>query len=183
MDLRSKGSCEFHNSVKSQQLASETQDEIMDIEDLVRAGKKQKCCPYYLAKDKVKDAEVIFMPYNVSDNWLEYLLLSPFNLISFHAQYLIDPKLHRSDIDMKNAIVILDEAHNVPNVCETSASASIKSTEILAAARDLKFVSFKLDSSGITLSKCDFRFEFPIFRLPLRFMMEHSKSLVRMLKR
>lgn len=67
-DLRSKRCCELYNVPKTQQLASELQDEIMDIEDLVRAGIKYKCCPYYMAKERTKDAEIVFMPYNVSGN-------------------------------------------------------------------------------------------------------------------
>lgn len=52
--------------------------------------------------------------------------------------------------DMKDSIVILDEAHNIQNVCENAASASIKSTDIMAAARDMKYVSSQTEISAQT---------------------------------
>lgn len=66
-----------------------------------------------------------------------------------YEQYLIDPLIRGAvlkDIEMDGSIVIMDEAHNVPNVCESSASAAITSTEIIIALRDMKFVGFSIDT-------------------------------------
>ena len=37
---------------------------IHDIEDLVKLGKKKAFCPYYMARELKTDADIIFMPYN-----------------------------------------------------------------------------------------------------------------------
>lgn len=94
---------------------------IIDIEDLGSIGREHGCCPYFFAKKKSVQSDIIFVPYS----------------------YLIDPTIRdANDIDLGKSIVIIDEAHNVNRVCEDSASASIKDTDISAALRDLNSVNF-----------------------------------------
>ena len=38
--------------------------EVLDIEDLMLTGTRQRMCPYYLARELKAQADVIFMPYN-----------------------------------------------------------------------------------------------------------------------
>ena len=38
--------------------------EVLDIEDLMLTGTRQRMCPYYLARELKGQADVIFMPYN-----------------------------------------------------------------------------------------------------------------------
>lgn len=92
---------------------------VLDIEDLVREGKAQKFCPYYVSKKIVEYTGVIFMPYN----------------------YLLDPIIrHRIKINLVNSIVVFDEAHNVEKMCEESACTSITSKKIGTALTDLEYV-------------------------------------------
>lgn len=67
-NLRKRTKCEYHKNFveHSKQNEPEYQKTIMDIEDLLRAGLKHECCPYYVAKEKATRMKVIFMPYNVS---------------------------------------------------------------------------------------------------------------------
>ena len=37
--------------------------ECMDIEDLVKFGKAQHLCPYYVAKSRLASADIIILPY------------------------------------------------------------------------------------------------------------------------
>lgn len=77
---------------------------LQDIEELHDLGKSNHLCPYFLQKERVKSADLILMPY----------------------QYLIDEKIRENfDIDYKNSIVIVDEAHNIGQVCEEVASIDI----------------------------------------------------------
>lgn len=78
-------SCHFYNSLDRQKSSLEfSETRVLDIEDLVRIGKKLKCCPYYATKELLEDSEIIFMPYN----------------------YLLDPKMRKTNkIDLKNTIV------------------------------------------------------------------------------
>lgn len=119
--LRSDKSCGYYSNVGSSLNKPEfSENSVLDIEDLRRHGKNFECCPYYVAQHLTTNADILFMPYN----------------------YLLDPKIREiQQINLRNAIVILDEAHNVPKVCEDSACSRITSTEIFIALRDIKFVS------------------------------------------
>lgn len=114
-------SCTFHARLDSQRDNPEilNGNTILDIEDIVKIGKKFKCCPYFLSKDLKEDADIIFMPYN----------------------YLLDPKIRKANkIDLHNTIIILDEAHNVEKMCEESASIQFSSSEIAVAIDDVTHV-------------------------------------------
>ena len=68
------------------------------IEDLVENGKIMDACPYYAARDLIYNAHINFCPYN----------------------YILDPIIrHETKIEgvLKDAVVILDEAHNIDDVC------------------------------------------------------------------
>jgi regulator of telomere elongation helicase 1 len=110
-------SCGFHSRVEKVKDSRDVQEAgIMDIEDLVKVGTKQRCCPYFLSRELIEQADIIFMPYN----------------------YLLDPKARRANkIELTNTIVILDEAHNVEKMCEESASIQIRSTDIALSIEDL----------------------------------------------
>lgn len=65
-----------------------------DIEDLKRKGIEMSFCPYYFAKNKASDCQIVFLPYNI----------------------LFDKEARKSfKIDLKNKILIIDEAHNIYN--------------------------------------------------------------------
>lgn len=88
-ELLEKDGCSFYQN--SRQL-SKLAHGIMDIEDLVKLGKKEGGCPYYASKALADAADIVFMPYN----------------------YLIDPLIRETcDIKLDGNIVILDEAHNI----------------------------------------------------------------------
>lgn len=102
-------------------------ESVLDIEDLVNAGKELNCCPYYVTREMLFDkAEIVFMPYN----------------------YLFDRKVMDND-KLENAVIIVDEAHNLPQVCEESASVRITSKDIHSADGDVE---------NVKLFNSDFRF-------------------------
>uniref|UniRef100_A0A3Q3CXN1 Regulator of telomere elongation helicase 1 n=1 Tax=Haplochromis burtoni TaxID=8153 RepID=A0A3Q3CXN1_HAPBU len=85
---------------------------ILDVEDLVQFGTKQRVCPYYLSRSLKQQADVIFMPYN----------------------YLLDPKSRKAhNIDLNGAVVIFDEAHNVEKTCEESTSFDLTPYDVASA--------------------------------------------------
>ena len=64
----------------------------MDIEDLAKAGRELKICPYYGARHSIQSAEIVTLPYNI----------------------LFQKETRQSfSISLKNQIVIIDEAHNL----------------------------------------------------------------------
>lgn len=78
-----------------------------------------RCCPYYTARHLKDGSDILFMPYN----------------------YLLDRKLRKSNnIDLNNAVLIFDEAHNVERVCEDSASTELSVTEIASAMSEINYI-------------------------------------------
>lgn len=112
--------CTFHRNVENRKDHPDFREShVMDIEDLVTTGRKLMACPYFVSKELVQNADIIFMPYN----------------------YLLDPKARRANkIDLTNTIIILDEAHNVEKMCEDSASIQLKSSDIASCIDDLTHV-------------------------------------------
>lgn len=113
--------CAYYESVDYSMTTPDfNENTIIDIEDLVKIGKKLRCCPYFAAKKIVDDRpEILFVPYN----------------------YLLDPKI-RFLINGKlpNSIIIFDEAHNVSKMCEEMASTSLTSTTISKAINEIDYV-------------------------------------------
>lgn len=120
--------CHFYNNVESKKEDSSIRDNtILDIEDLVKTGKRLSCCPYYLAKELKQTADIIFMPYN----------------------YLLDSKARSSNgVELANNVVILDEAHNIERICEDSASLQIKSTDIALCIEEVTHVMKLMSESS-----------------------------------
>ncbi|XP_076133272.1 regulator of telomere elongation helicase 1 [Alosa pseudoharengus] len=105
-------SCLFYNNVEEKSTDKEIINSILDVEDLVKAGNKQRVCPYYLSRSLKQQAEIIFMPYN----------------------YLLDPKSRRAhNIELQGAVVIFDEAHNVEKMCEESTSFDLTPYDLTSA--------------------------------------------------
>ncbi|KAM8830526.1 regulator of telomere elongation helicase 1 isoform 2-T2 [Synchiropus picturatus] len=105
-------SCMFYNNVEEKCTDKNVVDSILDVEDLVKYGNKQKVCPYYLSRSLKQQADVIFMPYN----------------------YLLDPKSRRAhNIELKGAVVIFDEAHNVEKTCEETTSFDLTPYDLASA--------------------------------------------------
>ncbi|KDR13998.1 Regulator of telomere elongation helicase 1-like protein [Zootermopsis nevadensis] len=110
-------SCYFYTNLERKKTDPVLRDVgILDIEDLVKLGQKQRVCPYFLARELKKDADIIFMPYN----------------------YILDQKRLKSHgVELTNNVVILDEAHNVEKICEESVSIHIRSTDVALCIQEI----------------------------------------------
>jgi len=74
-------------------------------------------CPYYLSRDQIESAELILMPYN----------------------YLIDSDSRDSvKIHWENAVVIVDEAHNIEGAAAEAASFDLTAAITSGCISDLK---------------------------------------------
>uniref|UniRef100_A0A0K0CV69 DNA helicase n=1 Tax=Angiostrongylus cantonensis TaxID=6313 RepID=A0A0K0CV69_ANGCA len=91
-----------------------------DIEELVSclSSMPYPICPYFAStRVLTQDAEIIFCPFS----------------------YLIDPVIRNSsDVHLKNSVVILDEAHNIEDICREAASFTFCEKELLDALSDLR---------------------------------------------
>lgn len=99
-DLRhSKEGCAFYQNTNEWRHGPDTLalrdkifSEIQDIEDLVPLGESLDICPYYASREALSVAEVVTLPY----------------------QYLLSESTRSSlQINLQDAIVVIDEAHNL----------------------------------------------------------------------
>ncbi|KAH8556143.1 helicase C-terminal domain-containing protein [Umbelopsis sp. PMI_123] len=89
---------------------------IWDIEDLTNIGRKAHGCPYFAAKSLMDVAEIVFCPYN----------------------YLIEPLIREAyEINLKDSVVIIDEAHNIEDVARDAASFAIHEKELISLQMEL----------------------------------------------
>ncbi|CAH0758757.1 unnamed protein product [Diatraea saccharalis] len=91
-----------------------------DLEDLVLIGKEKKSCPYYAARSMASAAHIVFCPYN----------------------YLIEPTIRNSmQIHLQDNILIIDEAHNIEDICRDAASFVFTRDHIISAITELEKVA------------------------------------------
>lgn len=101
--------CKYYNGSRfnsSSILKKVHEGKIKDIEDLKKFGKTNRTCPYFLSRTLVKSAHIVFCPYN----------------------YLLEPGIRKAtslDRYLKDALLILDEAHNVETVARDANSLEI----------------------------------------------------------
>ncbi|KAH9759621.1 Helicase ATP-binding domain-containing protein [Citrus sinensis] len=84
--------------------------EVHDIEDLVNVGQVVRGCSYYAARSMADDAQLVFCPYS----------------------YIINPVIRGAmEVDIKGAILILDEAHNIEDIARDAGSVDIDEDVLL----------------------------------------------------
>ncbi|XP_021366020.1 Fanconi anemia group J protein homolog [Mizuhopecten yessoensis] len=113
--------CKFNDRVKKvffcqSQIKDLGLTQAWDLEDIIGVGQAKTACPYYGTRSLKKDADIIFSPYN----------------------YLIDPLIREAlEINVKDQIIILDEAHNMEDAAREAASQTLKCDELEKAIKEL----------------------------------------------
>lgn len=147
--------CQYHAKDKFEDLKNEIITDIVDIEDLVKLGQEMKVCPYYSSKLGIEHAHVILLPYQML---LNNKIRSQFNL------------------NLKNNIVIIDEAHNLLDTLSDMHSASVTLSQLEICVSQLKLYLDKyinrMKSTNIVLFK---RLIFVVQRLQ-KMLDKHVKS-------
>lgn len=91
-----------------------------DLEEFVNIVKKARACPYYSARELLSDSNIVFCPYN----------------------YLVDPLIRSAmKINMKNSIVVMDEAHNIEDSARDAASSCFSHAQLEASVTNLELVA------------------------------------------
>ena len=115
--LVSGGKCSQYDEVAPFVARNPHPKQVADIEDLVRDGRANGVCPYYLARERTKTAEITFLPYN----------------------YLIDPSVRRMMAEsLDGAVLIFDEAHNLDSVCADASSFDVSHAQMTECIASLK---------------------------------------------
>ncbi|KAF6159788.1 hypothetical protein GIB67_030046 [Kingdonia uniflora] len=91
--------------------------EAHDIEDLVKVGRTVKGCSYFAARSMAEEAQLIFCPYS----------------------YIMNPTIRRAmEVDLKEAIVILDEAHNIEDMAREAGSVDVEEDMLYTLQTELE---------------------------------------------
>ena len=104
---------------------------IQDIDNISDIYSESSVCPYYLSRAMQAHAELTFAPYN----------------------YILDPGIRRAmNINLKNAVVVLDEAHNVESTLCEGGSGKYGEIDLCQLVCTLGFYSRRtLDTGSTTL--------------------------------
>jgi chromosome transmission fidelity protein 1 len=109
--------------------SKELLQQVRDIEDIVKLGKRHKLCAYFGSKRGIVEADILLIPYNL--------------LILREARESLG-------INLKNSIVVFDEAHNIGDCISQAHSTSITATQFneINAAVVKYFERFRTRLSG-----------------------------------
>lgn len=114
--------CEYLLNSRDKSMVTQFNDysltRIHDIEDLNSLGKNLKVCPYYSVRNSIKLTEIISLPYQM---------------------LLEDSTRDTLKLQIKDSIVIIDEAHNLLDVINSMNSVSISLDELNMLEKSLKF--------------------------------------------
>ncbi len=124
--------CKFRNELDFFMLNHpDIRNSILDIEDLSMMGSDHKVCPYFFSRENVATAEIVFLPYN----------------------YLVDPNIRSNlNLDLTDAVVIFDEAHNIEGVCSDAASYEINSGTLAVAISEIQLLLEEISSPELKQS-------------------------------
>ncbi|KAG8774167.1 ATP-dependent DNA helicase chl1 [Serendipita sp. 411] len=102
-----------------------------DIEDLVQLGKETKTCPYYGSRRAIKQAELVCLPYNL--------------LLQKQSREALG-------VDVKDQVVVIDEAHNLIDTILSTHSILLPHTILKKSLQQLRIYlqRFRKESSSST---------------------------------
>lgn len=93
---------------------------VMDVEELVSLGEREEVCSFFHSRAATKTADLILMPYN----------------------YLFNRRNQRAlSIGWNNAVVVIDEAHNIESAACESLSKTFSSADIGRTIAELQTVA------------------------------------------
>lgn len=113
--------CEYLQNSRHTELLSQFSDysltKIHDIEELYNLGEELKICPYYSIRSNTQMTEIVSLPYQM--------------LLEKSTRGILN-------LNIKNCIVIIDEAHNLLDVINGMNSVELSSKELNVIIKSLK---------------------------------------------
>ena len=114
--IESTKSCPYYKPSAYEDLNTKILGEAYDIEDLARVAREEKVCPYYGARYAIPSGEIVALPYNI--------LFQKESRESFN-------------INLKNQVVIIDEAHNLIDTISSIHSVEFSDQHVIQASTQL----------------------------------------------
>ena len=128
--LRSEGVCPY--SVIYEPLILPPEIEVIDIASARKISWKHEVCPYEVALNSLNNSRLIILPY----------------------VYVFSPSLRRNvlqkyGVQLENSVLIIDEAHNLPETISGLWSANLTLSTINEIKREIRSVEQKIGSTNI----------------------------------
>ncbi|TYJ52793.1 hypothetical protein B9479_006597 [Cryptococcus floricola] len=121
MQKSGKARCEYLPAKADEVKLLDARDSILatvkDIEDIVTAGKKACVCPYYATRRAVRSSQIVTLPYNL--------------LLQKNAREALG-------INLKDQVIVIDEAHNLIDTLLSIYSTSLTSSHLTTAISQLE---------------------------------------------
>ncbi|XP_066854722.1 ATP-dependent DNA helicase DDX11 isoform X6 [Anser cygnoides] len=112
----SRATCPFYSYEQMQFLRDEVLAEVKDIEQLVALGRETKACPYYGSRYAIPAAQLVVLPYQM---------------------LLHEATRSAAGINLKDQVVIIDEAHNLIDTITCIHSAEVSGSQLCCAHSQL----------------------------------------------
>jgi chromosome transmission fidelity protein 1 len=110
--------CSYKHFFQEEKLAFYSLQKVQDIEEIHQLGEQFHACPYYASKQSLPYAQLIALPYNM----------------------LFQREIRKAyQISLQNAIVIIDEAHNIVDMMTQIHSWEITSHEFQQLSTVMKY--------------------------------------------
>ncbi|XP_013190361.1 ATP-dependent DNA helicase DDX11 [Amyelois transitella] len=123
--MKSCSGCPYYNQGNITKLKERLLVDIMDMEEIVKCGRELKACPYYASRAAMEEAEVVLMS---------------------HAGVASSGARTGISLNLKNNILVLDEAHGLPAALENANSAPLSEKHLCCVKTCLKFYVNKYSS-------------------------------------
>ncbi|KAM9815512.1 ATP-dependent DNA helicase DDX11 isoform 1-T1 [Syngnathus typhle] len=111
-----KSVCPYNKVSALQQMRDELLGSVLDIEQLLKLGRENHSCPYYATRLAVPQAQLVVLPYQM---------------------VLHEATRRAAGIQLKDQVVIIDEAHNLSDTLSCIHSAELSGAQLCRAHSQL----------------------------------------------
>jgi len=138
-EMRNNGKCPYYKNTRKVDLTDKAEQVLNDLvvkspmhsEDLCAVCADNKLCPYEMAIELGKKSKVVVCDY--------------FHLFNDHVRKTFLAKMNK---DLEDSILIIDEAHNLPDRVRSLMSHKLTSFTLKAGVKELESLSFD-DEAGV----------------------------------
>lgn len=114
LSLTKENKCKYKRVFSNNELLNYDNEPSKNIKTLCKSCYK---CPYYFSLDKSNIADLVFLPYN----------------------YIFDSKIRqRLNMSFKDSILLIDEGHNIPEICTENFTKSLSQKNLKDVQAELR---------------------------------------------